>query len=134
MIIYLPVNPPNAWGKNSKNSFRGRVVTNPSIASTKSLMVGLLAGHAPEKPLEGALRMRVMVVWPYNKTEKKSVINDGACIPKITKPDGDNVLATIKDVMENLRFFNNDSQIYCEQIERWHGPEGFIRIEIEEAS
>ena len=52
MTIYIPVNPPNAWGKNSKNSFNGKVVTNASIASTKSLMVGLLANFRPEKPLK----------------------------------------------------------------------------------
>lgn len=132
--MYIPCNPPTAWGKNSKNAYNGRVVTNRNIASTKSLMVGLLAPKAPKEPLQGPLRLNVMVVWPFKKTERKSITQSGSHIPKITRPDGDNVLATIKDVMESLGYFNDDSQIYCEHIERWHGPKGFIRIILEEVN
>ena len=45
-----------------------------------------------------------------SEVRAQSVIKDGA-YPKITKPDGDNVLTTIKDVMENLRFFNTTPRI-----------------------
>lgn len=134
MIIYLDVNPPTAWGKNSKSAYGGYVTESKSIKDTKALLVGLLVDKRPDTMLVGPMKLHVMVCWPYKATEKKSVVKAGSLIPKITKPDGDNVLATIKDTMEKLQFYKNDAEIYCEHIERWYGPKGFIRIELEEAS
>lgn len=138
VIIYLKVNPPNAWGKNSKEIGRVRVKgggTRPtlrkpeSIKKNESWLKGSLVPYAPKELMEGPLKLHVMVCWPYLKNEKKSVVKEGALIPKHTTPDGNNILASVADVMEGI-FYKNDSQLYCEHIEKWYGPEGFIRIEV----
>ena len=75
-----------------------------------------LAPHAPEKPITGAVR--VLTKWCYpTKTEAKWGMW------KTTKPDIGNAVKLFHDVMEELGFFANDSQIASEINEKfWTDP------------
>lgn len=49
-----------------------------------------------------------------------------------TRPDGDNLIKMIKDVMTQLGYWNDDAQVYSETIERFYGdvPGVLVRIEV----
>jgi len=74
--------------------------------------------------LDGPLRETVKLCYPPTD-------NHRAGEPKITKPDMDNVVKTINDVLENVGVIANDSRI-CDLrvIKAYSEPAGiFIRIE-----
>jgi Holliday junction resolvase RusA-like endonuclease len=137
VTIWIPGNPPTAWGKNNKQiSVRGG---RPFIRKSKAIMdneAWLTMKVKPyfERELVGPLKMRVTVVWPYLTSHSRAQKESGKLIQKTTAPDGDNVLASIKDVMEKAGFYKNDAQIYCETIDRYWGEWCGIRIELSEVA
>lgn len=133
MRVTLNVIPPNSWGNNKKVSVRaGRVFVreNEGTKGTKEMLYGLLAPHAPERPLDTAVGLKVYVVWPYRKSERKSVVRSGNLLWKTSNPDGDNVLKTIKDVMTHLGFWADDALVCDEQVMRYYGPKPQVVIEV----
>lgn len=90
----------------------------------KAKLKAHLIPYAPNKPYDGALRL--MVKWCFPLTDKHF---DGEY--KYTKPDTDNLNKALKDIMQELRFYKNDSRIACEIIEKFWAkiPGIYIRLE-----
>lgn len=138
MVIWIPCNPPTSWGKNSKTPRSSRnadgtnknwLQVNPAITSTKEFLFGSLAEYVPEKPFEGPVRLTLSVKFPYNKgTSKKRMASDSA---HTTKPDLDNILATVQDVMQTMRFFTADAQIADVAAKKWRSTDPGIVITLE---
>jgi len=81
----------------------------------------MLEQHRPEKPLEGALELRVICYLPIpkSKTKKfKAAAIAGEERPT-GKPDCDNMLKNIEDIMEGI-FYRNDSQIVTETVHKFY--------------
>lgn len=66
-----------------------------------------LKGSVPDKPLDGPILLHT--AWMFRPSDKRK---DG--IWKTTKPDADNMVKTLKDVMTRLGFWHDDAQIVCE--------------------
>ena len=50
---------------------------------------------------------------------------------KVTRPDGDNYLKTIKDVMTDVGFWIDDAQVVDERVVRTYAERGSILIQID---
>lgn len=83
-----------------------------------------LAKHVPEEKYTGPVRL--MTKWCFPITADHG---DGQY--KTTKPDTDNMVKTLKDVMTKLGYWKDDSLVASEIIEKfWAAVPGiYIRIE-----
>ena len=102
------------------------VFTKDEVLQIRALFKNLLAAHVPEKPITGPVQ--VLTKWCYpTKTESKW----GNW--KHTKPDVGNAVKLFHDVMEELGYFANDSQIASEINQKfWTDPlHGGIFVAIE---
>ena len=94
----------------------------------------ILEQHVPESPLKGPIALRIIVTWPHTAESMKRSRGGGE-VYKITKPDGDNVLKGIKDIMTKLGYWEDDNHVSIEAITRCHGnfPGAFFSVkEIED--
>lgn len=104
----------------------------PEAEAAKQSIIELIRPYAPQEPLEGALRLATMVVWPYNKghLSRKCDIGRTDLIPNTGKPDWDNWIKTYQDALKTLGFIKDDSQVVFPQgPSTWFGPvPGIITI------
>lgn len=82
-------------------------------ADTREAIRSRLIQYIPDQPLEGPLYAEINFFYPptemaKSKMEKKGMIS----LPKSTKPDLDNLAKQLLDVMQELGFYRNDSQIW----------------------
>ena len=77
-----------------------------------------------DRPFDGPLRL--IVRWCFPATGKH---HDGEY--KYTKPDTDDLNKALKDIMERLGFYVNDSRVASELIEKFWAeiPGIYIRLE-----
>lgn len=88
--------------------------TKPEVLEARAELAYHLKQYVPEKPLEGALSLRVS--WIFLTKDKKK--NDSF---KSTRPDLDNLNKLLQDVMTDLGFFKDDAQIaklHCRKLLR----------------
>ena len=93
----------------------------------------LLQPHAPSAPMEGPVSLNVRLVYPWRKSEKKSVLRAFSAMPIETRPDIENVFKMMGDVMTTLRFFNDDSQIAVLTIAKFYGDRPGIAVSMRPA-
>lgn len=83
-----------------------------------------LAAHVPEQPFTGGVRLCTKWCFPRGKHA------DGEY--RITKPDTDNLVKLLKDVMTGLHFWNDDAQVASEIIEKFWAEVPGLYVAIEE--
>lgn len=83
-----------------------------------------LSLNKPDEKLSGALRLIVKWLFPI-----KGKHTNGEY--KITRPDTDNLIKLLKDVMTEVGFWNDDAQVASEINEKFYAdiPGIYIRIE-----
>lgn len=102
--------------KNSAGkSFIGKSKTNKAAKDEEKLQL-LLMPHQPSFPHQGPLQLKVYWDYPYRKSEPKK--NRNAPIYCQTRPDGDNLIKGLKDLMTTLGFWEDDARISDERIIR----------------
>lgn len=83
--------------------------TGSKAVRVKNWLFDRLEPFKPDKALEGALKVYIGWYYPYKKSEKKS--NIGKMIYCDKRPDADNLLKTLFDVMTKIGFWKDDAQI-----------------------
>lgn len=102
-----------------------RVYTKNSVLSVKAKYRALLAPHRPETPFRGAVRL--MVIWQFPVTGKHKPGDY-----KTSKPDTDNLIKLLKDVMTERGFWKDDAQVVIEQLQKVYNEPSGIYIEAAE--
>lgn len=125
--FFLPILPPTKTHQEKQV----RVVNGKPIfyepaelLAVRQKLEAHLAKHVPEEKYTGPVRL--MTKWCFPITGKHI---DGQF--KTTKPDTDNMVKTLKDVMTKLGYWKDDSLVASEIIEKfWAAVPGiYIRIE-----
>lgn len=121
--FFLPMNPPTVTAQQHKIG-NGKFYDPQELKVAKVKIRDALIPFRPDQPFDGALRL--IVKWCYPITGKHY---DGEY--KYTKPDTDNLNKALKDIMEDLNFFVNDSRVASEIIEKFWAeiPGIYIRLE-----
>ena len=121
--LFLPMIPPTITAQQHKVS-HGRFYDPPELKMAKMKLRDSLIPYVPEKPLDGALRLIVKWCFPVKGSHRNGEY-------KTTKPDTDNLNKALKDIMEDLNFFVNDSRVASEIIEKFWAdiPGVYIRLE-----
>ena len=113
------------YGGRKKN---GQVVVyrDSRLSAARAELLEYLRKVAPKEPITGPIRMEVCYYF-----SSKSKRKDG--MPKITRPDTDNLVKGLKDCMTEAGFWLDDAQVYFETISKfWSVPESAgIEIHVE---
>lgn len=119
----MPMKPPTVTAQQHKIG-NGKFYDPPELKSTKSKLRAYLIPHVPDKPFDGPLRLVVKWCYPIKGNHKNGEY-------KATNPDTDNLNKALKDIMEDLGFFVNDSRVASEIIEKFWSeiPGIYIRLE-----
>ena len=83
-----------------------------------------MAPYAPKEPLNGAIRLKATFAY---RAAKKSDIGKW----KLTRPDTDNMIKTVKDVMTRMGFWKDDAQIVVERCSKFWSKDPGIGIVVE---
>lgn len=125
--FFMPMKPPTATSQEKKwRVVNGKPVSYdpPAVVAARSKLTAHLAGHRPEKPLQGGVRLLVKWCFPRGKHE------DGEY--RITKPDTDNLQKLLKDCMTDAGFWKDDAQVASEICEKFWAEVPGIWIGIEQ--
>ena len=122
--LFLPMIPPTITAQQHKVS-HGRFYDPPELKMAKIKLKDSLIPYVPEKPLDGALRLIVKWCFPVKGKHQNGEY-------KTTKPDTDNLNKALKDIMEDLNFFINDSRVASEIIEKFWADIPGVYICLEE--
>ena len=95
-----------------------------STADARAKLRAWLVKYRPEKPLKGAISLSI--VWNFKSKELKNY-----CY-RTSKPDLDNLNKLLQDIMQELKFYNDDSQIVHLLAYKFSGPNGSIYVHLEE--
>lgn len=112
--FFMPVIPPTATHQEKKwRVVKGKPVSYdpPEVQAARSKLTDYLAGHRPDRPLEGGIRLLVKWCFPRGKHR------DGEY--RITKPDTDNLQKLLKDCMTAAGFWKDDAQVASEICEKF---------------
>lgn len=88
--------------------------------------------YRPEKPAEGPIQIRITFVFPYRKSEKKTLVASQAVIAHTVRPDLDNMEKALLDTMTRLGFWKDDAQIFDKSTAKVWGPTYGVRIVYDE--
>ena len=130
--ITLRCTPPNTTAQMKRvRVVHGRPVFfhGAKMKREESTWAALLAPYVPTEPMDGPLSLSLRMVYPHLKATPKRDI--GALRPKVTIPDCDGAAKHLIDQLTRLRFIVDDSRIADLRIQKWHGPESAVGIEIE---
>ena len=128
MEFFIAINPPTATAQEKQvRVVRGKpLFYDPaSVKEAKAQLIGHLAQHRPAHPLEGAVALTTIWLFPKGKTHRHGEW-------RTTKPDTDNLQKLLKDCMTRCGFWKDDAQVVREQVEkRWSDDPTGIYIELE---
>ncbi|MBP3805848.1 MAG: RusA family crossover junction endodeoxyribonuclease [Oribacterium sp.] len=129
MNFFMAMKPPTATAQeHSVKVVNGRPVffDPPNVKEAKKLLMGQLIKNRPVEPIEGAVQLTVMWLFPKGKSHKNGEW-------RTTRPDTDNLQKLLKDCMTKTGFWKDDAQVVSERVEkRWSDEPTGIYIEIEE--
>lgn len=125
--FFMPMIPPTVTAQEKKITVvngKPKLYDPPELAAAKNKIKSNLIPFIPDQPLDGALRL--VVKWCFPITGKH---HDGEY--KYTKPDTDDLNKALKDIMETLGFYVNDSRVASETIEKFWAEVPGIWIHLE---
>ena len=127
MEFFMEMVPPTATAQMKKVSIvRGRPVfyEPEKVKKAKALLISGLREYVPPEPMEGALSLHAVWLYPKGKSHQ-----DGE--RRKTRPDTDNIEKLLKDCMTQLGFWKDDAQVAKETVEKkWADDPTGIRIAI----
>jgi Holliday junction resolvase RusA-like endonuclease len=97
-------------------------------------LAALMMPFSPPVALSGAISLRVTAVMPIPKSKSKKWVSDALCgvILPTGRPDLDNMCKGLLDVMQSMRFFDDDRQVCDLEIKKQYGAEPGYHIELRE--
>lgn len=127
MDFFLQIQPPTATAQEKQvKVVHGKpLFYDPApVKEAKRLLIAHLLPHRPEKPLEGAVALSTVWLFPKGRSHRNGEW-------RVTKPDTDNLQKLLKDCMTRCGFWRDDAQVVREAVEkRWSDEPSGIYIEI----
>jgi Holliday junction resolvase RusA-like endonuclease len=103
---------------------------NSKAKQAQNLLRFALLPHKPTTLYTQPIKLYVQYNYSFNKTEKKA-IKDLGWYPHHKRPDGDNLLKGLLDVMTGM-FWKDDSQVYHMEFVKCWASSPCIKIAISE--
>ena len=131
--FHLPIVPPKATSQTKRLVMVGgkpRFFPTKDHQQAEGDLLALCAEHAPPAPLEGPVSLSVSFTFPWRKSETKKR-RARTLLPNDKRPDLDNLVKLIGDVLTKLRFYNDDGQVSTLLVSKWWGDNVGISVSIE---
>lgn len=113
--FFMPMIPPTITHQQKKvtaSKGKPRFYEPPELADARQKLAAYLSPFSPNIPLEGPLQLITKWCYPISGKHK-----DGQY--KTTKPDTDNMIKLLKDVMTSLKFWKDDALVASEITEKF---------------
>ena len=127
MDFFLQIDPPTATAQEKQvRVVHGKpLFYDPApVKEAKKLLIAHLLPHRPPKPLDGAVALSTVWLFPKGRSHRNGEW-------RVTKPDTDNLQKLLKDCMTRCGFWRDDAQVVRESVEkRWSDAPAGIYIEI----
>lgn len=94
------------------------------VKAARAKLRAYLGQYAPEQRFEGPVRLTTWWCFPIKGKHK-----DGEY--RTSKPDTDNLVKLLKDVMTELKFWKDDAQVASEVIEKYWAEVPGIYVKVE---
>lgn len=93
------------------------------LKAARAKLMAHMSKYKPGEPIQGALRLTTWWCFPRGGHPNGTY--------KTSKPDTDNLVKLLKDVMTDLGFWKDDAQVACEvTCKYWAEPTGiYVRVE-----
>ena len=138
MIAFVLPCIPTAQARARHGVVNGHSMTFKSGAqrANEQTLDALLAPHAPETPLMGAVTLEFRAVFPPPRSASKKAREAmlRGTEPHTKKPDLDNLVKQLKDAMTRLQFWCDDRQVVRISCEKRYGEVGEWRVAVAEAT
>lgn len=125
-------------GRTFKSKSTGKMITvstpkGTRIHAWREMINWEASQHRPDKPIEGPVLLKLDIILRRPKNHFRTGRFAGQLKPfapkwHIVKPDDDNCERPVKDCLENLGFYKNDSQVCWMERRKMYGPSPMIRI------
>lgn len=125
MQFFIKMIPPTITAQEHRIGKYG-VYKSPEQKQAYIKLRDAIAPYTPSVPIDHACQLIVKWCFPLNRSHKV----DGEY--KYTKPDTDNLNKMLKDILEELGFYTNDSRVASEVIEKFWSAVPGIYISLEE--
>lgn len=89
-----------------------------------------LKPHRPPSRITGPIELECEWVFPWRSSEPKQIRTQYERIRKDTKPDCDNINKLLQDVMTELDFWKDDSQVCKLNVAKFWGDHPGISVQI----
>ena len=132
--FHIPIVPPKATSQTKRlviANGKPRFFSKKAHQRAENDLLLMCAAHRPQSPLFGPLRLEVHFVFPWRKTEIKANRKNG-WMPCHTRPDCDNLVKLVADVLTRLHFYGDDGQIADLRVTKAWGDVVGISVRIEE--
>ena len=114
----IPCNPPKSTHQASqavlKNKKTGKhfigKMQNSKGKKVRGSLMQMFAAYRPKSMFEGPVELRVVWAYAWKKSEPKKNKEKGYKYCD-TRPDCDNLLKLVKDVLTDLAYWHDDSQV-----------------------
>lgn len=134
MIAFrLDIIPPKATSQTKRLVLIGdkpRFFPKKEHAQAEQDLLNLCMPHRPTDPIKGPVMLEVHFVWPWRKSEPKRNTIWGNR-PKDTRPDCDNLVKLVADVLTKLHFWGDDSQVADLRVSKAWGDKPGLTVKIE---
>ena len=125
--FFIPMKLPTKTHQEKKvRVFKGKpsLYEPAELAAVRVRFRDALAAYVPDAPMKGAVRL--LTKWCFPISGKHT---DGEY--RTSKPDTDNLVKMLKDVMTGLHFWKDDAQVASEIIEKFWAriPGLYVAIE-----
>jgi len=94
------------------------------LKAARAKLSAHLGQHVPEERFTGPVRLTTWWCFPVTGKHKNGEY-------KTSKPDTDNLVKLLKDVMTELRFWKDDAQVASEVIEKYWSDLPGIYVKVE---
>lgn len=132
--FFLPMIPPTVTAQEhriiGRHGQKAQIYNTPQLNDAKQKFLSYLAAFAPERPMEGPVRLVAKWCFPMRRDSQNGQY-------KATRPDTDNLQKLFKDCMTKVGFWRDDAQVASEIIEKFYSARPGIYVlaeEIEEAA
>jgi Holliday junction resolvase RusA-like endonuclease len=131
--FHLPIVPPKATSQTKRLVMIGgkpQFFPKKEHAEAERNLLSLCAAYAPNAPLSGPLKLQVDFVFPWRKCETKRR-RSWLKLPNDKRPDCDNLVKLVADVLTKLRFYGDDGQVSTLIVSKSWGDRVGISVGIE---
>jgi Holliday junction resolvase RusA-like endonuclease len=131
IAFFVECTPPTVTAQQKGVDFkRRRFFTKKIVRVAEDFYATAFRRYIPTEPMDGALRLQVIYVYPWLKSDTKRDREQGL-IAMHTAPDWDNISKAFCDAMSKMGFWVNDSRIADGRLRKLRGNTPGIAVHIE---